>query len=205
MDRLPDHAMTTEYKQPHEGVTGTARTDDLLSLYDNAMVHRNIIMAMTAQLHRACLVGDPAPNVQRIYERITRPQVGDLVAIVDYLNRPDHPERYQGFGFLLADRIEWCETDAEWQVYLNEQEVWGLEDTRRTDHARYIQYGNAAIDICRWVNCRLLTVLTDPNELTMPAGIPNEGGGITFTRDSLLGALADSGIALRIPHETKGD
>lgn len=47
----------TEYKRPREGVTGTSRTDWLLSLEDEARLHREIIAAQAYQLHGACLVG----------------------------------------------------------------------------------------------------------------------------------------------------
>jgi hypothetical protein len=46
------------------------------------------------------------------------------------------------------------------------------------------------------VNCEFVTIPTDPRGWDAPAGV-REGTATVFTRDSLLGSLADSGFQLR--------
>lgn len=142
-----------------------------------------------------------------MYERISHPQRGDLVLVMDSLMRRDDDTKLKGLGILLDHRDEYFQTDEEWQEMLKEEKAVGYDSSkepRQTDHFWYIQYGQDAEDICRWTNCTVLTVLTHPfNVDSIPAGILDERGGVTFTRDSLLGGLADSGFALKAPAATE--
>lgn len=197
---------TMTYLQPHEGVIGTDRTDDwLLSLDDQAVAHREVIRALVGHLRTATLVGNPAPVVQRMYERISHPQPGDLVIEESTFYRPDPDVRLRSFGVLLLHRDEWWQTDDEWQAAVEEERRWYEEhdalgeydpSSRPRDHAWYVQYGPHPGDVCRWTNCSFVVVPV-ADTFTVPAGQPDDTGATVFTRDSLLGSLADSGFSLR--------
>jgi hypothetical protein len=89
-------------KQPREDVTGTAREDDLLSLDVAAVTHRDALISMAQLLSSACLVGHPAPIVERMGERIRKPQAGDLVIEVSAMRSRDPDKRITGFGTGLS-------------------------------------------------------------------------------------------------------
>lgn len=148
--------MTGLWPQPHEGVTGVDREDALLSL-DPAMVPLRTVLAATADhLYRACLTGTPSPRVARMYERITSPQPGDLV-IEDsarYRSSRQAGALARGLGVLVTKRREWAVTDEEWEKDAAE---YGY-DERSTDIVWYVQYGPAAVDVCRWTNCDFMAI-----------------------------------------------
>jgi len=194
----------TTFKQPYEDIVGIDRDNWLLSLDMRAVAHRDALRVLAHHLHTACLVGNPAPNVQRMYERITRPQVGDLVVEISSFYRRrslgddawlDH--RTKALGILLEHRREWWQTDEEWQREITEDPDLA-DDGRVTDDAWYVQYGQAAADVCRWTNCDFIVVPMDSDEFRKPVG-HHDGNGVTLTRSDLLGALADSGFALKDP------
>jgi hypothetical protein len=116
-----------------DGVAGTERTSFLLSLEDDATEHREALMRMAATLRRTCLVGNAAPIVQTVWDRVSVPKVGDLVV---ECSRAVYRLDYQGFGILLAHRFEEDSCD----------DVW------------YVQYGNSAKDVARWQNCQFMTL-----------------------------------------------
>jgi hypothetical protein len=184
--------------QPREGITGTLRDeDDLLSLDEKAIPRRAMMCAMAKCLQRAVTVGQPAPVVQRMSERMRHPQPGDLVVETSRMGR-QHPD-VEAFGILLAHRREWWSTDAEWAAEMaGEPEELRGTDNRPTDHAWYVQYGPRPEDVCRWVNCEFIAIPLDPREAEIPVGT-RDGSGVTITRDDLLGSLADSGFQLRPP------
>lgn len=201
------------YKQPHEGIAGTSRDDDLLSLEDAAIPHRMAIMGVANCLRKAVMVGQPAPIVQRMSERMRDPQPGDLVMEESTIWSRDQDTRIKAFGILIEHREEWWETDEVWAKMVEEERTGHEEflrgpyaqpgdadepwepDERRTDHAWYIQYGPKATDICRWVNCSFVTIPTDPHMFDVPVGT-RDGRGVTFTRDDIVSGLADSGFSL---------
>lgn len=204
------------YPQPYEGVTGTLRdTDDLLSLEEPALAVRKMLAGVAGVLMQTTIVGQPAPVVTRISERMRDPQPGDLVLETSTRYRPSD-DWYKGFGILILHRDEWWETDAEWERQVaaeradhddflkgpyahpgDADEPWEPRG-RMTDHGWYIQYGQQPADVCRWTNCGFTAIPTDPGTGAVPVGT-RDGNGVTFTRGDLLGGLADSGFRLRVP------
>jgi hypothetical protein len=204
------------YPQPREGVTGTDRDDDLLSL-DEAAVPRRLLMAGLARcLRDAVLVGNPAPAVARMWERMKNPEPGDLVIETSTFFRKDTDDKIKAMGILVAHRTEWWQTDEEWAAEI-EKERAAYEEfllgpysqpgdlpfdpshhERLTDHAWYVQYGPRAADICRWVNCDFMMIPADPSEFRIRVGT-RDGNGVMLTRDDLVGGLADAGFVLRLP------
>lgn len=165
---------TVQLPVPREGVAGSPRTDWLLELDTEAMPHRDALAAMAFHLQRATLVGTRAPIVQQMWDRISAPRVGDLVVESTYYfpNR-DMDHRAKSLGILLAHREEWAQTDEEWAAEAEADRACnrengyepdlGIERARETD-AWYIQYGNDAVDVCRWTNCTFYAIPTDFRE-----------------------------------------
>ena len=150
---------TETLPQPWEGITATARTgDDLLSLEDEAMPRRRRMVMMALLIRKATLVGNQAPVVRNLYERMNDPQPGDLVIETSAAWRPDSECR--GLGILLAHRREWCSNDKEWAVYRAEEPD---DDERLADHYWYVQYGPGDRDIARWEDCEFIAIPEDPS------------------------------------------
>lgn len=150
---------TETLPQPWEGITATARnSDDLLSLEDKAMPQRRRMVMMALLIRKATLVGNQAPVVKAMYERMNDPQPGDLVIETSSARRPG--SEYRGFGFLLARRREWCSNDEEWAIYRAEQPD---DDERLADHYWYVQYGPGERDIARWEDCEFIAIPDDPS------------------------------------------
>ena len=194
------------WPQPHQGITGTDRDDDLLSLDMRAVAHRDALIAMARHLSAATLVGDPAPVVRAMSDRIRHPEPGDLVVETSRViyGRCDLDTRIKGFGILRASRREWYSTDEQWAAEC-EAEGWDVAtEERTTDTAIYIQYGSAAADICRWENAEVMSLPIQVSSFSAPAGT-REGTSVTFNRDDLIGALADSGFRLRLPENREGE
>lgn len=184
-------------KQPREGIVGVQRDDFLLSLDMKAVPHRDALIAMARHLQTASLVGNPAPVVQRIYERIKNPQLGDLVVEASTgVRTRDLDTRTKAFGILIEHRDEWWETDAEWEA-LRAEDGGLTEEDRMVDHAWYVQYGNDPGDVCRWVNCDFLAIPTDPREFDYTFGTRLPGGGVGVDRGDVVAGLAASGFELR--------
>jgi hypothetical protein len=204
------------HPQPHEGIRGTDREDDLLSLEEAAVPRRMMMGGMAKCLRDAVLVGNQAPVVRRMWERMKDPQPGDLVIETSTFYRRDEDDRIKAMGILVAHRVEWWQTDAEWAAEV-EQERAAYEEflrgsysqpgdgpfdpstcVRTTDHAWYVQYGSAAADICRWVNCEFIMIPSDSPVFRAEVGT-RDGNGVTLTRDDVIGGLADAGFTLRQP------
>lgn len=209
------------FPEPHEGVAGTDRDDDLLSLEDAAVPRRLLMGGMAKCLRDAVLVGNPAPSVARMWQRMKDPQPGDLVIETSTLFRRDEDTRIKAMGILVAHRVEWCQKDADWEAEIERERAAHEEflrgpyshpgdgpfdpsdHERLTDHAWYVQYGPKAGDICRWENCDFMMIPADPAAFAAPIGT-RDGNGVTLTRDDLIAGLADSGFALRLPGERPG-
>lgn len=189
----------TDHPQPREGITGTVRDeDDLLSLDEKAIPRRMMMANLAMCLHSATLVGNPAPVVARMYDRISHPQPGDLVVETSRFYRQTLD--VEAFGILLAHRDEWAQTDDEYAKDFAEN-LNGEQDDgwRGVEHnVHYVQYGPQPDDICRWVNCSFITIPTDARFEQKCFGDPHrKPGAVTFIRDDLVAGLADAGIELR--------
>lgn len=158
------------WPQPHEDVKGTERTrDDLLNLTEPAMHRRVAILNIARELWRAALQGAHSESGRDLYQRMTNPGIGDLVVETVGMRHPLKRDS-QGdvravtcFGILLGSRTEWACTDEDWQRYREEGAADGYpmpDDSRMTTEASYVQYGPAAADICRWVDCSLVALPT---------------------------------------------
>src|SRR5580765_304666 len=185
--------MTQPWPQPFEGIRGTEHGSWLLSLDERAIAHREFLIEMAHHLSTATLVGNPAPVVRRINDRLRSPQPGDLVVTTEVMHgRRDPDDRLKGFGIFLAGRKEWCETDAEWITACLANDWDPLTEERMTDTVFYIQYGPDPGDICRWHNSEAVVLPVDTVTFSADAAASREetADGRTramFTRDSLIG------------------
>lgn len=150
------------YPQPHEGVRGADRDDLLLSLEPEALPVRRVLAGLSRHLSAATTVGNSAPKVAAMFDRILDPRAGDLVVEHSALDPRDPDRLRKGVGVLLLHREEWRTTDEEWAAYRAEDPTVPDED-RSVDHAWYVQYGPSAGDVCRWTNCDFRT-LPAPDE-----------------------------------------
>lgn len=183
-------------KQPRQGVVGLDRSGSyLLSLDEQARQHREALIELADHLFTAICVGNQAPVVERMYNRITQPVVGDLVVETSRRGRrADDEARLMALGYLVEHRYEWWETDEEWNAHLADD--GGLTDEDRTiDEAWYVQYGPNPDDVCRWTNANFRAV---PVDMTFNALSHNRGadGSVMISRDDLIGSLVDSGHML---------
>jgi hypothetical protein len=205
------------WHEPHEGITGAQRTDDLLDLTGEALSRRLIMCAMANAFHETLLIGNAPPIVERMRSRFCEPFAssthnfvpGDLVIEVTTLYGGDRREKWElGFGTYITDRTEWASTIQEWEALIEEDKAY-YDDLsnydveanlgpRSTDHAWYIQYGPNPEAVCRFTNCSFVALPTSYGtleKLKYPTGT-RVGNGVVITRDSLLGSLADSGFSL---------
>lgn len=160
------------WPQPHEGVKGVDRTlDDLLVLTEAAMHRRVAMLSIATELWRAALNGAHTGTGRALYERMANPEIGDLVVEVGGMRTPTKVDA-QGdarvvtcFGILLNSRTEWACTDEEWLEHQKEGETEGYpapDNSRVAAEAAYVQYGPSVDDVCRWVNCSLISLPTGP-------------------------------------------
>lgn len=155
MKHFPEH---------HEGVAGTQRDDYLLQLDDKATTHREAIRAAGFHAYRA-LISPRSAFAQEMADRIRNPRIGDLVVEWTTVFRSDPDTRLKSLGFLVAKREEWSTTEAAWTAAKAGGD--GTTDADRyTETVWYVQYGPSPRDICRWVNCEFLAVITDVREFT---------------------------------------
>lgn len=145
------------WPRPFEGITGTHRAGDLLSLEDAAMPRRRMMIMMGLCLQAAVTVGSPAPVVRRIASRMNDPQPGDLV--FEASNAWRRGSELRGLGILLAHRDEWLDSDADWETPVAGQPGESpCEDDRPSGHFWYIQYGPGPQDVRRWHDCMFLAL-----------------------------------------------
>lgn len=170
----------------------------MLALDEASLAWRRMLTLLAHELHNAVLVGNPAPKVRRIYERISDPQVGDFVYESTTLRRDDSEVWVRGSGFLTAITDEPLCTDEQWEQYKREEPYLTDEDRDYgTERVWYVRYGPSEQDVCRWVNASFLVVPMNPDMFGHPQAGTRDGNATIFTRDGLLGSLADAGFELR--------
>ncbi len=111
--------------------TWTTTQDEALFTMEGSLVASSFM----DMLHVALMVGDPAPVVERMRQKMTHPLTGDRVVVFDSMFGKDDDTVWKGSGILLG-----TEPDNEW------------------DKAWLIKYGPNEADVCRWTNCRVLAI-----------------------------------------------
>lgn len=154
------------WPQPHEGIKGKTRKDDLLSLSDRAYPRRVMTLRLFESFYHAVTRNSSRdPDLLKAYQWIIRPEIGDLVVEMSALwtawgldPEKTRERKTHGFGILVAKRQEWACSDDEWQTMLEEEPEYG---ERPTDIGWYVQYGPKPADVCRWANCMFLAIPTE--------------------------------------------
>jgi hypothetical protein len=143
------------YLQPHEGVIGTDQPRDArLVLEDEFLSLRERVWDIAYQLYKSSL----GQRTTDLFQRMTHPEVGDWVIVADAYGR-DAETKVKGSGILVEHRAEWWTSDEEWQAELETGDPNYHDEERPVEpDAWYIQYGPSAADICRWVDCQVLTI-----------------------------------------------
>lgn len=153
---------TTGYPEHHEGVRGIARNEPWLSLEEDSWPIQEAIIALTRKVMSCCTVGNPAPSVTEVWQKMKNPQVGDFVVEPWVYKRASLDKKMKSLGYLVAKRTEWAETEEEFQKYILEDPDYA--EDRSTDIGWYIQYGPNPEDVCRWTNCDIYAVPFSPDE-----------------------------------------
>lgn len=151
----------SEHLQPWENIIGEDRPDDkILSLDGDALPLRRLVMTYSRHFDQAVRVWGPAPIVEKMHKRTTTPLIGDLVVEIGGCATPKDERAFRSMGILIEKRVEWWESDEEWQLSLLENTSMS-DNERSVDVAWYVQYGQNKEDITRWVDCSFTAVPTD--------------------------------------------
>jgi hypothetical protein len=115
---------------------GTRREDAVLSLDASVAVGvRRLLRGVSYHLGRATLVGNAAPVIVDMRERMRHPKPGDLV-VEQSRRQVDDDTAVKSVGILVEHR----------------REHFGEGDEAWSEDAWYVQYGPEPEDVCRWVN-----------------------------------------------------
>jgi hypothetical protein len=117
----------------------------------------------------ACLVGNPAPRVAEMYERMRHPVIGDVVLETTTVWHKDWPERALG-------RLTAVGPEPGYPGAL----MYTIESLYFPDRAP-----------THWTNATLIALPIDESAYLAPPG------RVVFTRESLTDSLTDAGFALR--------
>lgn len=159
----------TNPEQPYEGIEPLPADQVPFMLEDCTLLLRLLVRHLAYDLSSACL-GHAGSRYRDTYRRMTDPQPGDLVIERSTIYRDDITTVLGGFGFLLAKRLEWATTDAEWALECSRSDAehrgMGLDPLTPEEHvehrsretAWYIQYGPERAHIFRWVNAECLAL-----------------------------------------------
>lgn len=142
------------YPDHHAGVRGEARGDDPLLTTDGSLVAARLMWA----LQRATLVGNAAPIVTSMRNRMDAPVVGDAVVVIDATFWGNSDAKHKAVGYLVAKRAEWLSSQAEWDREVGKDGALSDRDRVVERAAWYVQYGPNPVDICRWTNCDVVAI-----------------------------------------------
>ena len=145
--------MQGELLEPHEGITSTRRDGQPLV----TKAGQQVAITVMPMLWSAALVGNQAPRVVELYKAMQEPKAGDGVVVLDFAYRPEFDERT--VGYLVAHRErEWGTSAEQWEKDCAEDSFLTEEDRWVEQDVYYIQYGPNPLDICRWTNCKVLSI-----------------------------------------------
>lgn len=153
------------YKQPFEGIIAAdLPSASILALDDVSLAHRRNLLILAQGFKNAVSVGNPAPVVKKLQDRMYRPSPGDWVMEMGTRHAIDRGnEGFRGTGILLEVRREWMDSDEEWNELLASGEYNLVDDERPHQKVWYIQYGPRGgvaptADICRWTNADFFAI-----------------------------------------------
>jgi hypothetical protein len=142
--------------EPHQNVRGADSDEPFLT----SEAASDLVAHLAMHIYSASLVGNPAPKVAHLFDRMYHPEPGDLVVVQDSVHSRDADTRFKGVGRLVTMRKEWASSAAEWAAECAEDPGLGEDDRWIEDRAWYVQYGPSAVDVCRWRNCSVIAAPT---------------------------------------------
>jgi hypothetical protein len=143
--------------------------DLLLGLDETSLAWRKMLCVLADHIGHATLVGSPAPIVERMLVRMSKPEPGDYV-YERAMSRPgargeQGPVEFAHVtGFLLRQAQEPMWTEEEWQAELDWYDKHPRNSgppERPTERIWYIQYGPSDDDVCRWGNATFTMIPLD--------------------------------------------
>lgn len=139
----------------------------------------------TLALYDACLVGNPAPSVQRQYDEMKNPRPGDLVLEISSRGRETWP------GAALGHLRFVCKAKPRTAEELVEAEADGYfkMDSARGHGPYWLVDPIDGSQRTYWTNAHFIRIPPPPERVA--------AGPVVFTRQSLLGDLADAGFELK--------
>jgi hypothetical protein len=137
----------------------------MYSLYETAMIAANL----ERRLERLEGEGYRPSLLSGLFDRMERPEVGDLV--LEVTSRSRRPWPYEGLGVLVDITDETYDGKTVGSVY----------------HVKPVYYRT----VCKWTNCHFIAIPTDHGR--------GPGGPVTFTKKELTAALSNVGIDLENP------
>lgn len=119
------------------------------------IVSERLVETLAYNLYLSTLVGDPAPRIKQLGDRISRPVVGDMVLEVSTI----HDETRVGtrLGRLVREALEPMYTPEGWYAEGNA----GPDEPIPRERVQYIELSDGRE--YRWHNARFITV---PTEIT---------------------------------------
>lgn len=155
-------------------------------------------------IYTTTMVGDPAPFVRRLAERMRAPRPGDLVLETSTVFRLDRGDwDSAALGYFLREADEPACTREEWDAEQAEEAAWCAEHhpgepfepepyEPRIERVQYLQRLDDGGEF-RWHNAEFIALPT-----TLPrAWLGETPPGSTVTRDSLIADLGDAGFHLK--------
>lgn len=139
----------------------------------------------TLELWDACVVGNPAPRVQEIYEEMSNPKPGDIVLEISSAGQREWPQG-KHLGRLLLRCKAMPRTEEEWTEAEGAGD-WKMDSRRGYGPYWYVDPLDGS-QRRRWSNAQFIRV---------PSAQERVGGPAVFTRESLRGQLAHSGFELK--------
>lgn len=116
--------------------------------------NERLIATLAYNLYLACLVGDPAPKVKRLFGRMTEPQIGDLVVEVSTVHRTVRGAGAMGKLVRVVEEPV-CEA-SEWEgdEPIPTERVWFVELPDGTES--------------KWINASFIAIPTEIDHYETP-------------------------------------
>lgn len=154
-----------------------------------------LVATLAYNLNSATLVGDPAPFVERLGERIRHPQPGDLVLEETTAARRLAEETFDssGLGWLIREVREPVWSEDEWDEDEREMERPRPYSECPTERVFYVDRLDGGGEI-RWRDASFIAI---PPMLSREWLGEHPWGSGTVTMEQVAAELADSGFQLK--------
>lgn len=143
-----------------------------------------LLATATMEIWDSCLVGNPAPAVQRRYELMKNPRPGDLVLEISSCGRKTWPGR--ALGYLIFVCKAKPRTAEEWLDAVDAG-YWKMDSVR----------GYGPYWLVDPIDGSQRTFWNDARFIRVPEPQEPVRGPVVFTRESIVAKLSDIGVELK--------